>query len=528
MQSQSNIGTYIFILMVSCSFLKAELYEVGPDKPYKTLQDVNTLLNAGDTVLVEGDQTYPGGVTFSNTGMADMPIVIKGIRVNNRRPVLSGGTNTITFSTYPYDEPGADHYILEGFEITGGSKRGIFHQAHDLTVRDCVVHDCPEQGILGADEGSGSLTLEFVEVYGCGSGTLRHQLYISTDQINHPGSVFRMQFCYIHDGNGGNNLKSRAERNEIYYNWFENAYYHELELIGPELGEPELKREDSDVVGNVIWDRNDFYLVRIGGDGTGETNGRYRFVNNTFISNSHAVFRLFDGLESVEMHNNVFFRLGNGAPVIMSMDDANWFRGFPLISGQNNWAELNSQAVPSQWTGTIAGDDPGFINVDQRNLHLGKTSSLINAGVNSFGSPDTFYFPNPLPKPLYVPPPAKLENSASPRPQDDTLDIGAYETVIPDAINSTPFKSAHFVLDQNYPNPFNNKTRIRLRIKEIGLIKLIVYGSDGRKSETLVEDYYAPGTYVIDWNTRSYSSGTYIIRLIANGYMSEKKCVLLK
>ena len=34
--------------------------------------------------------------------------------------------------------------------------------------------------------------------------------------------------------NGGNAVKSRAQRNEIYYNWIEGAVYHELELIGPD------------------------------------------------------------------------------------------------------------------------------------------------------------------------------------------------------------------------------------------------------------------------------------------------------
>lgn len=66
-----------------------------------------------------------------------------------------------------------------------------------------------------------------------------------------------------HHSNGGNNVKSRAERNEIYYNWIEDAYYHELELIGPDPGgapdgwSEELKREDSDVVGNVLRKTND-------------------------------------------------------------------------------------------------------------------------------------------------------------------------------------------------------------------------------------------------------------------------------
>ena len=91
-----------------------------------------------------------------------------------------------------------------------------------------------------------------------GRRRVAHQIRVATDEVAHPGSVFRMQHCYLHDANGGNNVKSRAERNEIDHNWIEGAVYYELELIGPEpegsggrlVGD--LVREDSDVVGNVL------------------------------------------------------------------------------------------------------------------------------------------------------------------------------------------------------------------------------------------------------------------------------------
>ena len=55
------------------------------------------------------------------------PITIRGIRVNGNRPVLSGGTNTVLFATdWPYSPPGADWYIFEGFEVTGGSSQVNF------------------------------------------------------------------------------------------------------------------------------------------------------------------------------------------------------------------------------------------------------------------------------------------------------------------------------------------------------------------------------------------------------------------
>ncbi len=415
----------------------ATVYQVGPGRSYTTLQQVAPLLNPGDLVEVDGNATYPGDIVFTRPGTAAQPITVRGIRVNGHRPVLSGGTNTVTFSTpWPYTGPGADHYIFEGFEITGGSFRCLYHQAAHLTARDLHIHHCPAHGVLGADEGSGSLTLEYCEIHHCGSGTSRHQVYMATDEANRPGSVFRMQFCFIHDGTGGNNVKSRAERNEIYYNWIEGAVYHELELIGPDGGDPNLAREDSDVVGNVLWKRNTFYVTRVGGDGTGETNGRYRFVNNTILAGSSAVFRIFEGIESIEMSNNVFHR-ADGQVNIMRTAEANWSTGSELIAGANNWVRSGALNVPSQWTRTLSGADPGFANLAGGDLRPAAGSPLIDAATADPPSPPGFPFPSPLFPPAWHPPAGTPlpPGGALPRPDAGALDIGAFER---SATSATP------------------------------------------------------------------------------------------
>lgn len=527
-----NILKHLLICLVGSMPLYATNYYVGPGREYTSLNDVVNLLAAGDTVFVDGDHTYQGGIEFEKTGSPDNPIVIKGVRINGKRPVISGGTNTVMFSTYPYDAPGADHYVLEGFDITGGSERGIFHQADDLTVRDCVVHDCPNHGILGADQGSGSLTLEFVEVYNCGNGTQKHQLYISSDQTNHPGSVFRMQFCYIHDGNGGNNLKSRAERNEIYYNWFEGAAYHEIELIGPEpdIVDPAKKREDSDVVGNVIWDKNDFYLTRVGGDGTGETNGRYRFVNNTFITSSRAAFRIMYGIESIEMYNNVFYRQGSGAPKIFMEDQVSWLSGSQEIYGSNNWVESGASSIPSQWQNTIDNSDPMFTNIAQGDLMPVANSPLRNSGQNNIEEPKDFEFPNPLKKAIYQPCSIdKMEDLKKVlRPVDQTVDIGAYENSdIATGLNEYK-QPDHFNLDQNYPNPFNPETVINYQLPRSGNVKLVVYDLTGREVKTLTDSRQNAGAHNVIFNASGLSSGIYFYTLTAESFSQTRRMVVLK
>lgn len=416
-------------LSLTPSAVLAATYRVGPGRPYTSLQQVSGLLNPGDLVEVDGDATYPGGVSFRRAGAPNNPIVIRGITVNGRRPIISGGGNTVEFVSY---DDGGNHYVFESFEITAGTNRCVYHQSDDLTLRFLEVHDCPKQGILGADGGSGSITIEHTEVHHCGQGTQNHQIYMSADQGLYPDSVFRLQYSWIHDANGGNNVKSRAARNEIYYNRIEGAYYHELELIGSEEYAEPVAREDGDVVGNLLVKKGpnaDFAVTRIGGDGTGQSWARYRFVNNTIVvAGGAAVFRIFDGIESVEAHNNVFFRPGSGAVNLERTTEADWLNG-RTVAGRNNWVESGSSNTPPEWTGTLTGADPGFTDAAGGDYTPVVGSPLLEHGMPSPAPPPGFPgFPNPLVTPLFVPPgPPYPFGVATPRPAVGTIDIGAYE-----------------------------------------------------------------------------------------------------
>jgi MYXO-CTERM domain-containing protein len=413
----------LLLLLCLVTSAQATTYQVGPGKPYANPSAVANLLAPGDVVEIDGNQTYPGGVVFSIPGTATQKITIRGIRLSGQRPVLSGGNNTI--------EAQANHYVFEGLDLTAGTSRCFYHHADDIVLRDSVVHDCPLQGVLGADGDSGDLLMEYVEVHHCGGGTQNHQIYMATDETAYPGSVFRMQHCYVHDANGGNAVKSRAERNEIYYNWVEGALYHELELIGPDGQDSNLAREDSDVVGNVLVKRNTFYVVRFGGDGTGETFGRYRFVNNTVVvlPSGSAVFRLFDGIESVEMHNNVFVVDGGGTVNLVRTVEANWSTGSALIAGSNNWVSSGPSNLPAEWTGTLAEASPGLIDLHGNDPRPAAGSPLIDAGVATTSGPPGYPFPSPLPQPAFLPPLHAVEaaGTALARPQVGTIDIGAFE-----------------------------------------------------------------------------------------------------
>ncbi len=412
-------------------------------------------LAPGDIVEVDGNATYGSAIVGDNDGGAPgNPVIIRWRRVAGAsRPVLQGGVNTIKFQR-------SNHVVFEGFEVRGGSNTCVFSEAHDVTVRDTIIHACPGHGILGADQNSGSFTLEYSEIYDAGSGSTRHPIYMQSDEIAYPGSVFRMRYNYVHDGNGGNLLKNRHERAEIHSNWFEGSVYQEIELIGPDCETQAAgwtratKREDAELLNNVIVHTSASWpnAIRIGGDLNGSSDGRVRMVGNTILFDrpgaATAVYVQL-GAGSVEMHNNAIFQTGGQAPAILRENTtadapvcapfttSPWSNG-RRVAGSRNWVQFAATAVPPEWNATVKDTDPGFRDIAARNLRPRSNSPLRNAGLNRPPSPANFPMPWPLPKVTYDPPlRARLAigDQRARIPQGFfTVDIGALEEVDIDSL----------------------------------------------------------------------------------------------
>ena len=420
----------------------AATYRVGPGRTYATLISVSSRLRAGDVVEVDGDVTYAGQITFRNHGTAAAQITIRGLATNGNRPVLATAGGVAGGSVVRF---WGNHYVFENFEITGGGEaaigRGIHVVADDVTIRDCAVHDVPGQGIHGSDS-AGSLTLDHVEVYRCGEGGFEHQIYVATDNAAYPQAVFRMQFCHVHDGAGGNNVKSRAGRTELYYNWIEGAAYYECELIG---ADPTAQtaganvREDADVVGNVfvrtVRSPANVALARLGTDGLGASWGRYRFAFNTFVfeaavAGTPTVFRMEDAVGSLELHNNVFDRAGGLLRV------AGGSYASALKAGTNNWVPPGTAGLGAACTGTLTGAAPGFRAAASWDLTPAGGGALFDAGSAAMPGPAGAQFPSPLLVPLFHPP--VRGGAVAPRPVAGVPDIGAFEAVGDGRANTPP------------------------------------------------------------------------------------------
>ncbi len=138
---------------------------------------------------------------------------------------------------------------------------------------------------------------------------------------------------------------------------------------------------------------------------------------------------MFDGIESVEMSNNVFYRRGGGGVEVYVDRSATWKTGAALISGANNWVPTGSSALPAAWTGTVQGADPGFTNLGSLDLRPASNSPLVNAGSSATPSPAGHPFPRPLAAPQSSP--VRSVRAASrplQRPVAGAIDIGAYES----------------------------------------------------------------------------------------------------
>jgi hypothetical protein len=367
-------------------------------------------LKPGDLVLVDGNAIYPGGATLAASGgQGAAAITIRGRRVHGRRPVISG----VTAQGAAVLKVLGSHYVIEGLDLTAGGDprvgRCFYNVGDQVILRDSVVHDCHLTGIAGSDV-SGSLTLDHVEVCRCGDGLYAHQIYVGSSLAKYPRALFRMQYCYVHDGAGGNNVKSRVTRNEIEYNWIEGATYHELDLVGPDPKAqkiPAAAHCDADIIGNVFVKRPGSLgaVARFGTDGTASSRGNYRLVNNTIVihANSAAaggVFWLKGELGSFKAWNNVFW---SAAPLSLMRQDGGAMP--PILGGAGNWVA------------GLHGVDPGFLSLATDDFRPGPGSPLIAAGA----------MPPAGTIPVSVPP-MRGDVAAPPvtRPPGRARDIGAF------------------------------------------------------------------------------------------------------
>jgi hypothetical protein len=96
------------------------------------------------------------------------------------------------------------------------------------------------------------------------------------------------------------------------------------------------------------------------------------------------------------------------------------------------------------------------------------------------------------------------------------------------SINDDNKVLSEFRLEQNYPNPFNPSTKIEFNIAEMGLVTLKIYDVLGNEVSTLVNEQKPAGSYELQFDASSLTSGVYFYQLKAGNLVQTKKMILLK
>lgn len=203
------------------------------------------------------------GIWFKNRCAAGARVTLRG-QAGTDYPILTFAANT-NIGLLLNDPQGVQwtvqHLHLKGINDGAATAANtaycFFHKAWDSVLDDVKIETCA-MGMNSHDTESGSLTMQYCEVFGCGNGVYSHQLYASTSQTD-PTVVFTLRHSYLHDGKGGNAIKSRFPSNRIEYNWVDHtapsglSIYRPLEMIGgQDVLSPPLGNSQSNVVGNVF------------------------------------------------------------------------------------------------------------------------------------------------------------------------------------------------------------------------------------------------------------------------------------
>lgn len=97
----------------------------------------------------------------------------------------------------------------------------------------------------------------------------------------------------------------------------------------------------------------------------------------------------------------------------------------------------------------------------------------------------------------------------------------------PTSVNTQASVPTTFALHQNYPNPFNPETNISFDVPRSSFVTLKVYNLIGQEVGTIVHQQLPAGTHTYKVGN-GLSSGVYLYRLTAEGFVQTRKMILLR
>lgn len=288
----------------------ATTYQVGPTRETTTLQSILLRLRAGDVVELDPG-VYRETVRLTCHGTRESPVTVRGI--GSARAVFDAdGLDTSGRGPVPRGawQIEGEYVVVEHLEFrharNGENAAGIRLLAStNAVIRDCKISGC-DMGIFGDDRETA--LIENCEV--CGNGTEKfngfsHNFYVAGNRVVVRG-------CYIHDAPFGQNFKSRAHSNELWFNWITGSNEGEIGCVDS-AGQTDRPQSNTLLVGNTLVSRpnrtgNPSKFVLFGSESGAGHDGTLFAFHNTFIAGDGRIkfFTLDDPHARAVIQNNVF------------------------------------------------------------------------------------------------------------------------------------------------------------------------------------------------------------------------------
>ena len=450
------------LLTFSGRDVAAEEYHIGPGQAFDSPFELPWYeLRAGDSVVIHWrEEPYKVKFSIGVPATAEQPLVVRGEPgPHGELPKLDGRSAITppTMSTWSEDrgvitlgemrvpdQGPPSHILIENLEISGAHPDNHFlgsdglqrynaaasaiylESGSHLTIRNCVLHGCAN-GFFSAHESSEVLVEAcYIHSNGVKDSYYQHNAYSASDGMTYQFN----RFGPLSEGCPGNNLKDRSAGLVVRYNRIDGGN-RQLDLVEAEdsgdlVRSPRYSR--TFVYGNLLIERPDSgnnQIVHYGGDSGEEAiyrKGMLYFFNNTVISyrpGRTTLARLSTNRESAQISGNILYTTSEGS--MFAILDA---MGIATVS--RNWIKtgwVDSHEGSDFWgrvirSGNIEGETPGFTDFAAGNYRPAQTSPCLDSSdVPTFGGDRTLSVDWEYADP----------RGARLRPQDDALDIGAFE-----------------------------------------------------------------------------------------------------
>ncbi len=398
------------------------VYHVSPGGPITSLKSIVNGLAPGDVVEVASG-TYNEVMKVQCNGTVAQPITIRG--VGPTRPIFDAtGQYVVGDHGSPRGvfQVEGDNIIMENLAMAnarnGNNGAGIrLLGSVNTAIRDCKISYC-DMGMMGGDA-----AVALIEGCDVGfNGTPLYDGYSHNFYMDGAGAVI-VRGCYIHDALHGQNFKSRAHYNELWYNWIADSNEGE---VGPvDSSYTAWSNSNTLMVGNVVISKpnrtgNTSKYINFGSDSGGRHNGTMYIYNNTLIAGDGRIdfISITDNYDETHIvaSNNIF--LGSNDIVTY------WWSSYDNHQGSHNWMGTAAH-VPSNFTDTVPGASPGFEDFGTQDFRPADGADCIDAGTEPLGYVDgAGVWHELVVDESYLP-----GQGLVPRSAWGPIDIGAYEYV---------------------------------------------------------------------------------------------------